>query len=54
MLLQLAHGKKSVLQSTFTHETLFTMRGTTRVSLQLQQVLRLPQKMTLMINPLHT
>ena len=38
----------------FTHETLFTMRGATRVSLQLQQVLRLPRKMTLMINPLHT
>ena len=44
----------SVLQSTFTHETLVTMRGATRVSLQLQQVLRLPRKMTLMINPLHT
>ena len=38
----------------FTHETLFTMRGATRVSLQLQQVLRLPRKMTLVINPLHT
>ena len=33
---------------------LVTMRGATRVSLQLQQVLRLPRKMTLMINPLHT
>ena len=30
------------------------MRGATRVSLQLQQLLRLPQKMTLVINPLHT
>ena len=30
------------------------MRGATRVSLQLQQVLRLPRKMTLMIDPCHT
>ena len=30
------------------------MRGATRVSLQLQQVLRLPHKMTLMIDPLVT
>ena len=29
----------------FTHETLFTMHGATRVSLQLQQILRLPRKM---------
>ena len=29
------------------------MRGATRVSLQLQKVLRLPRKMTLMINPRH-
>ena len=30
------------------------MRGATRASLQLQQVLRLPRKMTLVITPLHT
>ena len=30
------------------------MRGATRVSLQLQQLLRLPRKMTLVINPRHT
>ena len=37
----------------FTHETLFTMRGATRVSLQLHQILRLPRKVNVMINPLH-
>ena len=37
-----------------THETHFTMRRATRVSLQLQQVLRLPRKMTLMTDPCHT
>ena len=35
------------------HETLFTMRRATRVSLQLQQILRLPRKMNLMIDPSH-
>ena len=47
-----------VLQSTtpvlISHDTLFTMRGATRVSLQLQQVLRLPRKMNLMLDPCHT
>ena len=46
----------SVLQST-THprhyETLFTMRGTTEVLLQNHRLLRLPRKMTLMIDPHH-
>ena len=37
-----------------THETLFTMRGATSVIVQTHQILRLPRKMTLMINPLHT
>ena len=37
-----------------THETLFTMRGVTSVIVQTHQILRLPRKMTLMINPLHT
>ena len=31
------------------YETSFTMRGATRVTLQLQQILRLPSKVTLMI-----
>ena len=33
------------------YETSFTMRGATRVTLQLQQILRLPRKMNLMIDP---
>ena len=36
-----------------TYETSFTMRGATRVSLQLHQILRLPRKMNLMIDPRH-
>ena len=36
-----------------THETLFTMRGATEVTLQHHQKLRLPRKMTLMIDPRH-
>ena len=35
------------------HETSFTMRGATRVTLQLHQILRLPRKITLMIDPPH-
>ena len=47
-----------VLQSiipdwSLTYETSFTMRGTTRVILQLHQILRLPCKMNLMIDPHH-
>ena len=34
-----------------TYETSFTMRGATRVSLPLHQILRLPRKMNLMIDP---
>ena len=37
----------------FTHETLFTMRGATSVIVQTHQILRLPRKMTLMIDPWH-
>ena len=37
-----------------THETLFTMRGATSVIVQTHQILRLPRKMTLVTNPLHT
>ena len=36
-----------------TYETSFTMRGATRVVLQLHQILRLPRKMNLMIDPHH-
>ena len=35
------------------HETSFTMRGATRVTLQPHQILRLPRKMNLMIDPRH-
>ena len=38
----------------FTHETLFTMHGATRVIVQTHQILRLPRKMNLMIDPCHT
>ena len=37
-----------------THETLFTMRGATGVIVQTHQILRLPRKMNLMIDPCHT
>ena len=37
----------------FTHETLFTMRGVTSVIVQTHQILRLPRKMNLMIDPWH-
>ena len=36
-----------------THETLFTMRGATSVIVQTHQILRLPRKMNLMIDPWH-
>ena len=36
-----------------TYETSFTMRGATRVTLHLHQILRLPRKMNLMIDPPH-
>ena len=37
-----------------THETLSTMRGATSVIVQTHQILRLPRKMNLMIDPCHT
>ena len=37
-----------------TYETLFTMRGAAEMSLQHRQILRLPRKVTLIIDPLHT
>ena len=48
------HAKLLSWSILFTHETLFTMRGATSVIVQTHQILRLPRKMTLMINPLHT
>ena len=36
-----------------TYETSFTMRGTSKVTLQPHQILRLPRKMNLMIDPRH-
>ena len=36
-----------------THETSFTMRGATDITLQPHQILRLPRKMNLMIDPHH-
>ena len=36
-----------------TYETSFRMRGATRVTLHLHQILRLPRKMNLMIDPRH-
>ena len=37
----------------YLHETSFTMRGATGVTIQLHQILRLPRKMNLMIDPRH-
>ena len=37
-----------------TYETLFTMSGATEMSLQHHQILRLPRKVTRIIDPLHT
>ena len=48
------HEKRISWLILVTHETLFTMRGATSVIVQTHQILRLPRKMTLMINPLHT
>ena len=36
-----------------TYETSFTMRGATSINLQLHQILRLPRKMNVMIDPHH-
>ena len=36
-----------------TYETSFTMRGATNVKRQVHQILRLPRKMNLMIDPRH-
>ena len=47
------HAKWPSWSILFTHETLFTMRGVTSVIVQLHQILRLPRKMNLMIDPWH-
>ena len=47
------HAKWLSWSILFTHATLFTMRGVTSVIVQLHQILRLPRKMNLMIDPWH-
>ena len=47
------HAKWLLWSILFTHETLFTMRGVTWVNLRHHQMLHLPRKMTLMIDPHH-
>ena len=47
------HAKWISWLTVLTYGRSFTMRGATRVILQLQQVLRLPRKMNLMIDPHH-
>ena len=47
------HEKRISWLILVTHETLFTMRGTTGGILQHHQILRLPRKMTVMTDPRH-
>ena len=47
------HAKWISWLTVLTYGRSFTMRGATRVILQLQQILRLPRKMNLMIDPHH-
>ena len=47
------HAKWLSWSILFTHETLFTMRGVTSVIVELHQILLLPRKMNLMIDPWH-
>ena len=47
------HAKWTSWLTVLTYGRSFTMRGATRVILQLQQILRLPRKMNLMIDPHH-
>ena len=47
------HAKWTAWLIRLTYETSFRMRGATRVTLQLHQILRLPRKMNLMIDPRH-
>ena len=48
------HEKRISSLILVTHETLFTMRGATSVIVQTHQILRMPRKMNLMIDPCHT
>ena len=48
------HEKRISWLILVTHEMLFTMRGATSVIVQTHQILRLPRKMNLMIDPCHT
>ena len=48
------HEKWISCKILFTHETLFTMRGVTSVTLQPHQIPRLPRKMNVRTNPLRT
>ena len=48
------HGKWLSWLIRITYETLVTMRGAKEMSLQHHQILRLPRKVTLIIDPLHT
>ena len=48
------HGKWLSWLICITYETLVTMRGATEMSLQHHQLRRLPRKVTLIIDPLHT
>ena len=48
------HAKWLSWSILFKHETLFTMRGVTSGIVQTHQILRLPRKMNLMIDPCHT
>ena len=48
------HGKWLSWLIRITYETLVTMRGATCVIVQTHQILRLPRKVTLIIDPLHT
>ena len=48
------HEKWSSWLIPVTHERLFTMRGATSVIVQTHQILRLPRKMILIIDPCHT
>ena len=47
------HAKWTSWLIRIAYETSFTMRGATGITLQLHQILRLPRKMSLMIDPYH-
>ena len=47
------HAKGMTVLFLLTYETSFTMRGATGISLQPHQILRLPRKRNVMIDPHH-